>query len=48
MPVVAAPRLRAIDFQGELEHACALGCEREGIALEDATWAKLLTLAQGC
>jgi len=37
----------AIYYPGELEHTCAVQRERDGIAVEDATWAKLVTLAQG-
>jgi LDH2 family malate/lactate/ureidoglycolate dehydrogenase len=36
----------AIYYPGELEHACAVQRERDGIAVEDSTWAKLATLAQ--
>jgi uncharacterized oxidoreductase len=38
---------KAIYYPGELEHTCAVQRERDGIAVEDATWAKLATLAQG-
>jgi uncharacterized oxidoreductase len=34
-------------YPGELEHACAVQRERDGIAVEDATWTKLAALAQG-
>ena len=37
----------AIYYPGELEHACSVARERDGIAVEDATWGKLVKLAQG-
>jgi uncharacterized oxidoreductase len=37
----------AIYYPGELEHMRAVQRARDGISIEDATWAKLVALAQG-